>query len=537
MEYPYHIDSAMMVLRTLLPGQQGVNRAKVLNLMGVSHDIKGQYDSAAYYLYDAMRIVEEVKDDSLQISIYTNLGMLQYALKNGDESITYYQKALPIAEKIHHAIAIANLLNNIGNTYMTLMLDFDKAIYWLERCRDVSMEMGYVDGCRTAGFNLAQIYNEMGELDKAKSEINRIIELYGYDRFGGYLLGVIDFKKGNWRQAIQTFQGLLVGPLITREFELEIYKTIAETYKASGHLDSTVFYLEKSYALRDSLHNQQKDRTINELKIGYETEKKEALITVLKGEKKLMIWLSITGIILFLIVLTAMFFLWRWTVQKRRLTERQIKQLEQEKQLVAAQAVLDGEMQERIRIARDLHDSLGSILAGTKLNLQEMKKGVAMDDKGEERYHAALALLDDSVREMRRVSHHLMPDTLSRYGLKAAIGDFCATLPSVKYAWYGDESRLPNKQEESIYRITHELVSNALKHSGATQILVEIVRYDNTITLTVQDNGCGFDPSAVSRGVGLNNVRNRVAAYNGNLMVDSKPEVGTEVNVELKIDS
>ena len=126
--YPYHIDSALVVLRPLLSGQQGVNRAKVLNLLGVSHDIKGQYDSAAFYLYDAMRIVEEVKDDSLQVSVYTNLGMLQYALKNGDESVAYYQKALPIAEKMGHARAIANLLNNIGNTYMTLMLDFDKAI-------------------------------------------------------------------------------------------------------------------------------------------------------------------------------------------------------------------------------------------------------------------------------------------------------------------------------------------------------------------------------------------------------------------------
>ena len=275
MEYPYHIDSAMMVLRALLPEQQGYNRAKVLNLMGASFDIQGKYDSAAYYLYEASRIADEVSDDSLQISVYTNLGMLQFALKNADESVAYYQKALAIAEKIHHAQAIANLLNNIGNTYMTLTLDYDKAIHWLERCMEASKEMGYVNGCRTAGFNLAQIYNEMGELDKAKSEINRIIEQYGYDRFGGYLLGVIDYKKGNYRQAVQTFQGLLTVALITREFEVEILKMIAETYKASGNLDSTVFYLEKTYALRDSLHKQQTVQTIYDLKISYETEKKE----------------------------------------------------------------------------------------------------------------------------------------------------------------------------------------------------------------------------------------------------------------------
>ena len=102
-KYPYHTDSALMILHELLPGQQGTNRAKVLNMMGVSFDIQGVYDSAAYYLYEASRIAEEVRDDSLQISVYSNLGMLQYTLKNAEESVAYYQKALAIAEKSNHS--------------------------------------------------------------------------------------------------------------------------------------------------------------------------------------------------------------------------------------------------------------------------------------------------------------------------------------------------------------------------------------------------------------------------------------------------
>ena len=81
----------------------------------------------------------------------------------------------------------------------------------------------------------------------------------------------------------------------------------------------------------------------------------------------------------------------------------------------------------------------------------------------------------------------------------------------------------------------HELVNNTLKHSGASHILVEIVRHHNDLTLTVQDNGCGFDPAKVSKGMGLNNIRTRVEAYNGNLMIDSKPGAGTEVNVEFEL--
>ena len=91
-----------------------------------------------------------------------------------------------------------------------------------------------------------------------------------------------------------------------------------------------------------------------------------------------------------------------------------------------------------------------------------------------------------------------------------------------------------------LYRIMHELVSNALKHSRAERIIVQLVRDPDRIALTVQDNGCGFDVAAVAaspHGMGLSNIRNRVAAFNGNLMVDAQIGVGTEVSVELKIGS
>ena len=89
--------------------------------------------------------------------------------------------------------------------------------------------------------------------------------------------------------------------------------------------------------------------------------------------------------------------------------------------------------------------------------------------------------------------------------------------------------------EEAVYRITHELVSNALKHSGAEHILVQIVKEADRISLTVQDNGCGFDPAAASKGMGLNNVCTRVEAFGGILAIDANPNLGTEVNVEFEL--
>lgn len=266
-------------------------------------------------------------------------------------------------------------------------------------------------------------------------------------------------------------------------------------------------------------------RTVEELDIKYETKKKELQITALKNERRL----TVAGAIVLTLVLAVIFFLWRFAIQKRQLAEQQVKQLEQEKQLAATQAVLDGEAQERTRLARDLHDGLGSMLTGAKLNLLEMKKEAA----GVESFEKALGLLDQSMQEMRRVAHHLMPDSLSQYGLKAAVSDFCSALPSVKFAYYGDESRLDTKLEVMIYRSIHELVNNALKHSGADKIIVQIFKEPDRIDFTVQDNGCGFDPSTETNGMGLQNIRTRIASYNGILNIDSRSGEGTEINVEL----
>ena len=292
----------------------------------------------------------------------------------------------------------------------------------------------------------------------------------------------------------------------------------------------------------DSLYNLEMHNQVSAFQIEYETEKKETQIATLEEEKRLMIWLSVAGGAVLLLALAAFFFLWRWTVQKKRLAEsqrelaeQQVKQLEQEKQLIATKAVLDGEVQERIRLARDLHDGLGSILAAAKYQLLAIRQIAILGDEDVECYNKAVGFLDDSMNEMRRVAHHLMPDALSRFGLKPAIGDFCDALPSVQFVWYGDESRLDPKLEEIVYRIAHELISNALKYSGAKHILVQIVQEPGRIALVVQDDGSGFDPSAVSRGMGLSNIRIRVASFGGIINIDSKTDEGTEINIEFPL--
>jgi signal transduction histidine kinase len=100
-------------------------------------------------------------------------------------------------------------------------------------------------------------------------------------------------------------------------------------------------------------------------------------------------------------------------------------------------------VQERTRLARDLHDGMGGKLTAMKIRLQEIKRNAKFDENDAEvvQFNAAMDILDDSVQEMRRVSHNLMPDTLSRTGLKHALDDFCCSMsPLIVFNYYGDET-------------------------------------------------------------------------------------------------
>jgi tetratricopeptide (TPR) repeat protein len=147
---PPNYDSALLVLQAVLPGlksnDKAANRAKALNLIGVFYDIKGMYDSAAYNLYEALRLAEAINHDSLLISINSNLGILQFEMNNANEAIKFYGHSLAIAEKMKDSVSIAKMLNNIGNAYMTLLSDFENAIPFFERCMQISASIDYFDG-------------------------------------------------------------------------------------------------------------------------------------------------------------------------------------------------------------------------------------------------------------------------------------------------------------------------------------------------------------------------------------------------------
>jgi signal transduction histidine kinase len=209
---------------------------------------------------------------------------------------------------------------------------------------------------------------------------------------------------------------------------------------------------------------------------------------------------------------------------------------------LATQSVLKGEESERKRLARDLHDGLGGLLSGVKTALNNMKGNVILTGENVDSFSQALGMLDNSITELRRVAHNMMPEALMKLGLKDTLTDFCNELDKVNpmniaFQFYGQFSRVDTNLEINAFRIIQELVNNAIKHSEAKELVVQMIQEPNRLCFIVLDNGKGFNLKDLehTKGIGLASIKSRVDSFNGQLEINSKPGKGTEITVEFLI--
>ncbi len=189
------------------------------------------------------------------------------------------------------------------------------------------------------------------------------------------------------------------------------------------------------------------------------------------------------------------------------------------------------------RLACDLHDGLGGMLWVVKHSLFNVKEGLITSTEGMERFDRAILQLDQSIGELRNFAHNPMPESLIKEGIQVALSDFTDGLPNVQSHFYGKLERVDTKLEVVVYRIAHELIFNAIKHSNAQAINLQVVQSEKNLTLTVADNGIGFNLAEIehNKGMGLSNVNQRVTSFGGRIDIVTSPNNGCEVTVEFDL--
>jgi len=214
------------------------------------------------------------------------------------------------------------------------------------------------------------------------------------------------------------------------------------------------------------------------------------------------------------------------------------QKLEKEKSELEKQNAIE---QERIRMARELHDGLGSMLSGIKHSFSAMKNDMVLNDKQQTWFHSNIDKLNESIKELRNISHSIASDSLQHNGLENSLRDFCNSMTqpgilNISFSAIGTEKmQLTEEQAFHIFRIIQELINNTIKHSGAANAIVQISYNSNRLYITVEDNGKGFvlEEGLRNKGMGLKNIESRIKILKGKMDYRTNASEGTSVLMEI----
>lgn len=542
-------DSAIIINQKALSMARQENHPRriaiILGNIGKSHTYKSEYQKALEYFLEAMGYLETAGDKDLEASFNDILQCLYNFLKQHEKAVEYGEKAVAYFSKDSLGYSYANALMNLSTNYMNLKprqiekgLEGHLKVLKIARATDnLRMEASALN-------NIADCYNELGKAAEAKKYNEKALEMARKMNsvrsiFTSLMrLGYFELRSNRFSKAESFFMEAL---LLSQDHQMlkqekECTGALVDLAYARNDYPAVKQFETRLDSLSNVVLNDAIQKALLELETKYETEKKEVRIAALENERRTTYWLAGAVGLIFLLTIALLVYRHRLIRNQKKLAEQQVKQLQQEKQLIATQATLDGETAERTRLARDLHDGLGGMLSVVRLNLKDVKSGGYIAPEEVTRFDKALSMLDDSIRELRRVAHHMMPESLLRYGLKISFTDFCNEIPSAHFHYFGNDQRLESNLEILIYRSVHELVNNALRHAEADNINLQVIQENDRISVTVQDDGRGFDTDTVKKGMGLENVNNRVATYNGKMSIYSSPGKGTEINIEFELN-
>ena len=224
--------------------------------------------------------------------------------------------------------------------------------------------------------------------------------------------------------------------------------------------------------------------------------------------------------------------------ERKKLEQKQISEkISHQRQLT--QATLDGQEAERKEIGKELHDNIGQQLTTIKLFL-DLASSTA-DDNTHEMLSLALKGVGDVINEVRAMSRALVPSTLQDLGLIESINELVESISrtqvlSISFDHEGfDEELLPDNQKLTLFRIVQEQLNNIVKHAGAGNVSIRLSRKLREVVLDIKDDGKGFDPKKVKKGLGFINISNRAELFGGKNQVVSSPGKGCLLKVRFPL--
>lgn len=519
--------------------EMGDDRTYGITLVNTANVLISQknYVEGEKRLLAAIESFEKIKFQRGVQTCYNNLGAIFLRDEKYQKGIDYLKKALLIANQNQNKQGVPLILHNIGYGYRGLE-NYDEALKWYEEAEKVATDFS------ADTYTFTEIYKYRAVLDSTrgkfesaylyKSKYQKLYERMLNDKS---ITAVNELKTKYETQkkeneilslSKQNAQKNLL--IVAQKFELS-------ESKLKSVKDSLLLFSQSKELLESKLDASVKEEKINNLsKIALQKEvalQKEKLAVQKKNNT--ILYLSGGSLFLFLIG----FGLFR----KKQLEQKALLLAEQHKQReLLTKAVIEAEETERKRIAADLHDGVGQLFSAVKMNLNGLLDRIEIK-KEEDQFLAekTMALVDESCKEVRVISHKMMPNFLLKSGIAADIKSFIEKIDEntlkISFESVGFKEQLEFNEEIILYRVIQELVNNVIKHAKANELKILLEKNKEQIIVKISDNGVGFDyEKALEKGgLGLKNMLVRIEYLKGKVSFISLQPKGTEVLITVPI--
>jgi signal transduction histidine kinase len=453
-----------------------------------------------------------------QIEAIINLGDAHFGTKDLVLAKKQYEKALILSKKITALQSELNIRLKLGRIAESEnRFDEAYALY------DVAKESALENGFNTLYFE------------------------------GTILMGKLLHREQHYESAIIALSVAYINA-IQRDnlnYQQQILEVQAKTFAATEDYKNAYAIMTQLAWVESEINTRQQQKIIKELEVEYETLKKEKEIlglqetqilkdTELKRQRTIRNAFLI-GFLIILVPIIALLYVYYQKIQtqselskkQEEINGQKVASLVREQEMKVIRATLDGQDEERKRIAQELHDSIGGNLAGIKLQLSGL-------DNGSGSLKTISRQLDETYQLVRDISHTLIPKKFRQHRFTQIVSEYLNSISGtgavhIHFHPHPPEeiNTLWEEVQSELFKIIQELTTNTLKHAQATKLEIHLNSYNGSTNLLFEDDGRGFDPDKNEAGIGLKNLRDRVAELQGKLHIDTKIGRGTVISIEI----
>lgn len=486
-------------------------------------------DSANYY--DAIMKVATI--------YYVDNFTKKYALEHYYAALRYFKKTGDIENKIHCQLSIIDtkkLQKPFDYKLITELKEVEKECISYRYDLQLSYAHNLLAICHIINGNLneARKYANLSQMYAEGAKIKWLVSL------NYFYMGKIEDHNHQKKKALDYYLKALAlsGETKNVAYAKDITEAVAACYTDLGDHKNANIYHKKTLSFINQFYESEQTKNFRLEKVNNQFKNLQAESKLIEQEIRKTNMQNVILVIVLIFLVSGAIALYIGNRQQKLISnqqelinEQKIKNLE----LKSLESLMQGQENERSRIARDLHDSLGIQLSQIKFFIETHGKNFLPEEK-----KSVNRIIDEAFYEIRVISHNIHPFSLSNFGLIIALEDLIHKLQSIKKTEisirkYGNFPELNQEAIALLYRAIQELINNALKHAHPNKIIIQIITNEEELLINVEDDGNGFEVGQEEKGSGINNVIFRVEYLSGQVIWQSSPERGTSVMISVPL--